>query len=786
MIINRLKTVSSLFALLFALSLPLFAASTRYEGKVVDQIELTLAVSRNQENLDKNGLLNRLKTRVGAPFSQTDFDQDLKGLINEYDRVDPTFETSNDQLVIKMKLWPKPLIRSISWVGNEKLKEQTLRDELGIKAGTVFDRQAFIKAFHKVKSYYVKKGYFEAELEYQVAADPESNDIDITIEINEGRSGRIEALNFIGFTKEEEEDLSNAILTKKYNFFTSWLSGEGTYKDEMLQQDKLIILNYLQNQGYADAQIDIRVKESSSKNRIILEIEADKGELYTLSTITFSGNMIFSDEQIRSRFAMKEGGPYSPEKVRETIQNIQSMYGRHGYIDVLVSFQPQLDPEERSYALNLKIEEGGVYRVGLVKIFGNHSTQTCVILHETLLVPGDIFNFDKLRLTEMRLSNIGYFEHVNVYTVKSDDCETLGDNYRDVYIEVEEKQTGSFTFSFGFSTAESIFGTITITERNFNYKGIPYLFSDGYSAMRGGGEYAYIKTQVGNKHTSYLLSWTKPYFMDSRWTVGFDLERSYNRLVSHDFSIDAIGLVLRGKYTINQYLKVGLHYRIRDTDVRLINSETVNELLQDEASNSGLISGAGIGLFYDSTNHPVEPTEGFRSILDTEFVGLGGSHHFFNIAYLNTIYTPISEYGTLKFRADFKLIIPVGDTRYSTLPIDERLFLGGDYVIRGYRPYALGPHYKGGDPRGGTSMSIVSYEYSYKISQRFDGFAFFDAGDISDETFAIESIRTSVGFGMRCKVFAGAPPVSIGMGFPLNARNETEVKKFFLTLGGKF
>ena len=46
--------------------------------------------------------------------------------------------------------------------------------------------------------------------------------------------------------------------------------------------------------------------------------------------------------------------------------------------------------------------------------------QTRVIFHEILLVPGEVFNIEKLQKTEERLRNIGYFKHVNVYAVKSE------------------------------------------------------------------------------------------------------------------------------------------------------------------------------------------------------------------------------------------------------------------------------------------------------------------------------------------------------------------------------
>ena len=57
----------------------------------------------------------------------------------------------------------------------------------------------------------------------------------------------------------------------------------------------------------------------------------------------------------------------------------------------------------------------------------------------------------------MRLESMGYFKSVNVYAVKTPEDQELGENYRDVIIEVEETTTGSLSLFFGFSTIDDIF-----------------------------------------------------------------------------------------------------------------------------------------------------------------------------------------------------------------------------------------------------------------------------------------------------------------------------------------
>lgn len=775
-----------LFLFLFTNLGNLFAQSLQFENLMVESIDVEVVAFCPGTPFDAGSVTSRIKTKKGDLFSQNDFDNDLKNLANDFDRVEPLLNVVDDKLQIKMNIWLKPTIRSICWSGNHKIETERLEKELGITACSVFDRQAFNCAFHKLKTYYVKKGFFEASLDYTVELDPDMNEADIAICIKEGRAGRIKRIIFDGFTCDEEDALLEKMVTKKYCILTSWMTEEGTYNEEAIQQDRFNVLSYIQNEGYADANVDIQVIEGRQNNRIIIKIIADKGDPYSFGPITFAGNTLFTDEEIISRFTFDECEPYSPDAIRDTVRRITELYGRRGYIDAIVDFETRLNCDERTYSLHFTIEEGEQFRVGLIKVFGNCSTQTNIILHETFLTPGEIFNIAKLQFTEEKLKNIGYFKNVNVYAVKSEGPGGLGAKYRDVHIEVEETITGNFGAGFGYSSVESLFGEFRITERNFNYKGFRELWTRGYSAMRGGGEYVHINAMIGTKSRKYTLSWTKPFFQDTPWVVGFELERSSNRYISTGYDIEATGGTIFGSYQINQFLRLGLHYRLRNTFVRLDEEAKRSYTERHQAHTSGLISAAGVSLSYDSTDHPTNPQRGFKSRLEEEFAGLGGDHMFLSLAYLNNYYYTPTWGGVIKLRGDVRFIIPMfGSTRIG-IPLDERLFLGGENTIRGYRSYKLGPQFPDGDPEGGMSMQMFTIEYNRQIFKRMDAFLFCDAGYLSMNVWGFGALYTSVGYGVKLQLMDSIPPIVMGMGYPLNPRSRGDVKRFFFTLGGRF
>lgn len=784
--IKCLLTLSLGLFLLF--SSPLTAY--QLEEQTIGRIDVTFVNDTSSSPQNPKVVLSKLHSKSGAFFSQSALDADLKMLAHEYDHVEPEVDTIDDKVFITLKIWLKPKIRSIRWQGNQKIKRSKLQGELEINAGTVFDRLEFNRAFQKVKAYYVKQGFFEAEVDYDIHTDECGNKVDIVICVNEGRSGHIQCIQICGVTKQEECEILKEMCTKTYNMFLSWYTQEGTYNEEMIQYDQFKILNYLQNLGYADAEVDIDVVESKKCNRIEIFIRINKGQRYCISKIDVKGNCLFSDQDIEGCLCVQEGGAYNPEAIHKSVMRITDLYGKYGYIDTIVDFEPNLIDDTTCYTLTINIEEGDQYRVGLIKVFGNCVTQTRVILHESLLFPGEVFNIQKLKKTEEKLCNIGYFKCVNVYPAQSSDlCDAECGCYRDVHIEVEECGTGNFSAFFGFSNQESIFGGITISERNFDHCGLFSWWDKGLCVLRGGGEYLHLNINIGQRNRTYSLSWTEPFYNDTPWTIGFDIEHSDSTIIDKDYEIEANSLSLHASYPLNAFLRFGWHHRFRYSENRVSEGHKakLSPKEEEEVNNDGLVSATGVGLFYDSTDSPVCPTCGFRSKLDLEIGAMHGNRFFFGFSYINTYYYPLHESGVVKFRADYRYLVPFADMTYTLMPLDERIFLGGDNIIRGYRPYKVGPRFPGtDDPRGGLSMMLYSLEYNRKVTEKIDAFTFFDAGYLTSAEFSAERMNLSAGVGLRLKILGDGPPVTLGMGFPLNYKSRSDVKKFFWSLGGRF
>src|SRR5262249_19250992 len=157
-------------------------------------------------------------------------------------------------------------------------------------------------------------------------------------------------------------------------------------------------------------------------------------------------------------------------------------------------------------------------------------------------------------------------------------------NYRDIYIEVEETDTGNLGLFFGFSSLDRIFGGIEISERNFNIAGIPRVIQDGPSALRGAGEFAYAKINIGDRHTVYTVQWNNAYCLDSPWVLGIHLENIDHRALPRAYDVKTYGGNVEATSLINLFLKYDIYFRARHSR---INIKAHNVERQDEGNKSG-------------------------------------------------------------------------------------------------------------------------------------------------------------------------------------------------------
>lgn len=810
-----------------------------YDQLVVKKIHINIENQAPGDINESQAVLLKLQTKKGANFNQEIFDKDLKRLSDEYEWVEPRIKVENREAIITLDIQKRPIVSRFQVVGNSYYSQRKILSEGDLSVGMSYNRENFYKSIHKIREFLIQKGFFKAEVSYTAQPVPGSSEIAISLQITEGPVGHINDICFKGFTPEEEKEALEVIRASKFNVLYSWLTGAGYFKEAELEPDVQALVNYFQNKGYADAHVTIAVEEypmrtigpvtieESPKTRVRLVISLDKGVKYTFRNVSFEGETIVAEALLKKASRLKTGDVFSVDKIRESQEKLKELYTKDGYLHTNIDYSLNLNAEDHSYDITFKIEESKQYRVGLVMVSGNYSTTKNVVYNNIAMEPGEIFNSNKVKATQEQLRSTGFFENVNVYPLK---CEQTGANapeYCDVMVEVNEAKTGNASMFVGFSSTDNVFGGVDLTETNFNIGGLSQLWAKGPCCLRGGGQYFQLKGQIGARESEIGASWMDPYYNDTLWRVGADINYGVNSVVSTQYTFRTLGGGLSAKYPLSQFVLTGVRGRIKNSNIFITPVDPVEtdagkkagneaekkeeeeqkaknrqqriaagwpDIIQpDDKQNSGLVAGLAFTIGYDSVDNPMRPRSGVRSGFEFEFAGLARKIQdlhdfpFLKFGFVNSLYYPVWSKGTIKLRGDFKFISPLFGGKSTQLPLSERFFLGGEGTVRGYSPGKLGPYYNDNPdkPTGGISSILLSAEYCQKIVKPLDVFVFLDAGSISLSQFSINKIQAAYGIGVRVDIGRGLPFV-VGYGRTIGTEPDKVTQPLFFSMAGQF
>ena len=228
-------------------------------------------------------------------------------------------------------------------------------------------------------------------------------------------------------------------------------------------------------------------------------------------------------------------------------RNISEAVGSLGYAFVDVRPNIRRNKDNNTVDVTFDVQEGPRVYVERINISGNTRTLDKVIRREFRLAEGDAFSTAKVRRSQQRLRNLGFFEKVDISAAPGSAPDKTN-----LEVQVVEQSTGEISFGAGYSTTAGIVGDISVKERN----------------LLGKGQEARLGLSIGTLSTSIDLSFTEPYFMDREISAGFDLFRTSNdRQNIASYSDRSLGFALRAGWAYSEDIRQIVRYTLRQTDI---------------------------------------------------------------------------------------------------------------------------------------------------------------------------------------------------------------------------
>ncbi|WPP01042.1 outer membrane protein assembly factor BamA [Pseudomonas sp. HR96] len=262
-------------------------------------------------------------------------------------------------------------------------------------------------------------------------------------DIQLGRDGNVLVINVVERPSVSaiEIDGNKAITTED---LLKGLKSSGLAEGEIFQRATLEgVRNELQRQyvaqGRYSAEVDTEVVPQP-RNRVLLKIKINEGEVAAIKHINVVGNTVFSEEDLTDQFELKttnwlsffkNDDKYAREKLSGDLERLRSYYLDRGYINMdIASTQVSITPDKKSVYITVNINEGQKYSVRDVKLSGDLKVPEDQVRALLLVKPGQVFSRKVMTTTSelitRRLGNDGYtFAKVDGVPVPHDDDHTV-------------------------------------------------------------------------------------------------------------------------------------------------------------------------------------------------------------------------------------------------------------------------------------------------------------------------------------------------------------------------
>jgi outer membrane protein insertion porin family len=693
--------------------------------------------------------------------------------------------------VLMITVEERPLLGRVRVEGPKAIAGRTVEDMVDMLIGRPVDPADVARGVSRIDSLYESKGYYLARIEAD-SAPTDNGRLDITFRVDEGRRLAISGVRIEGNTEVSDKEIVGAMKVKPEGFlwFRKGEFDEDKYATDLGEH----IPDLFASRGYVDFQLDRdTLIVDRERGKALIELGVREGPQYTVSGFEVVGNRRFTAEQIGAFYPFTDRPPSLTERLRglvrrrspatnvfdrsrweEATQQVQTMYSNDGYIYAQVRPVVERDPVDSAATVQLRwdVIEGSPAVINRVDILGNDYTVESCIRDQLVIIPGDVFNQDRLIRSYQGIANLGFFETPLPFP-DTRPANEAGDI--DIIFRVKEKRTGNVSFGASMGQGTGLGGFIGLEQ--------PNLFG---KCKRGN-----INWQFGQYINDFNAAYTDPGIRGSLVSGTVSGYRSQARFRIADLGRTTrtggslrVGVPFPGSRFTRLFASYGLE-SVRFGSDGLLGRETVDQC------EGCLRSTFGLDVSRDTRVDMPFATEGQLQTVSAQFNGgpLGGTATFqrYTAEFRNYVLLARlggSRPGSQPLRLTFGLTgrtgVVMGDA--GDFFWSQQFSLGGvqfGEMLRGYPEFSITP--RGFSTAAGTfnaqreSFGSAFFASTAEVGLRFNQSLyinmFYDAGNLWERARDFDPTRLFRGAGLGVSTVTPLGPLGIDYAYGFDRRD---------------
>ncbi len=706
-----------------------------------------------------------------------------------------------------------------------------------------FKKKEFDKDIKNLIQFYRGKGYPDVVVSSVVNKDAKSQNVSISLDIDEGPRYDIEF--------EGNKAFWNFTLNKDLVLFK-----EGNERDFGLKKSIRKIKKRYLNAGYQKCRVEMTSEQKHEAGQPVRKIRfiIDEGPQYIVNSVNLKGNRAFDSKKIKKQILTRTpgimaNGAFVQETLEEDDRAIRSLYLEQGYMNTEVKDQVKSDKDikgkKHPIDIAIEIKEGVQTHVKSLTIHGLSVLSDDQAREAVTLKRGSVYRDYMIRSDENMLSSLisekGY-PHVKVKgsaDISKDNTEAsvtyevdqgpfvkmgqvaLTGNFltkkRVINNELELDPGEPFSLSKFLRSQRNIRDINAFDSVRFNTFGLkekadkvnmlleleekkPYYIQSGvgydterrfYANILAGDQnlfglnkniYAGGEiSQIGHRGD---LGISEPRFLGTRIKSEVNMFTETREEFNTQFGTRERGVSLSFSRKLFQKFNAGLSfvYSYKKNYPRDLGSISVSEENSYETREILTVSPS---LVYDNIDSYIRPRKGlFSSLLLDISKGIHNSlDDFFRYRFeVRKYYTPIENL-SFALRGRIGDITPFEDA--SAIPEDQLFFLGGTSTVRGFDENLL-RFDSAGKAIGGLTSILGNIEARIDLGSDFGLSFFYDIGSVKNAIIdeGTDGFRSSIGTGLY--YFTPIGPIGIYYGHKLDRKPGESEGRFHFTIGFRF
>jgi len=725
------------------------------------------------QRTDAGTVFNYLPIKVGERVDEEKASAAVKALYATGFFRDVRLEVEGDVLVVIVQ--ERPTISSIEISGVKEFEKDTLKKalkDIGVAEARIFDRSALDRAEQELKRQYINRGFYAMQVATTVTPQ-ERNRVAINFNVTEGEVAKIAKINIIGAKVFSESALLKEMQLSTPGWLT-WYTKNDQYSKQKLQADLETLRSYYTNRGYLEFAVDsTQVSISPDKEDVYLTINITEGPRFTVTDIRIAGELLLPEDELMRLIQLKPGDVYSREKLTQSTKAISDRLGSDGFAFANVNAIPEVDRSAHTAAFTFYIDPGRRIYVRRVNISGNSRTRDEVIRREVRQLEDAWYDAARIERSKVRITRLQFFEDVNLETPSVPGSP----DQVDVEITVTEKPTGNILAGAGYSSAEGLVLSGSISQQN----------------VLGTGNSLSAAVNSSKVNRLITITYIEPYWTPdgvSRTIELYNRNTNTTSLTVAQYAANSLGAALGFGIPVTETDVISVAIRGEHTNLTLYQGSPL--LYYDFVKTFGYSTNSYIlsaGWSRDTRDSILFPNRGSLQTAYAEYAMPFGNLYYYKTGYLVQWFTPLPLSTVLMLRADLGYGGGLGN---KPLPFFKAYYAGGVGSVRGYETASLGPQDLAGNAIGGRQKIVGNAELFFPLpgmkpgdqSVRLSVFA--DAGQIYDSGFEpnLESFRYSAGAGLAWNSPLG--PLKFSYGIPLNAGPHDKIQHFQFQFGTVF